>query len=79
MNIQDYYEKAVFIGGDAVALYPSMDAIGTSELVYQAVLNSEVEFKSIQYEWLILYIYLMLGDEKMGEIELSKFIPKRKM
>ena len=77
-NIQDEEEKPVFIGGDVVALYPSMDPIGTAEMIFQAVRESDVTFDNIDYKWLMIYLYVILGEEGLKEYNLDKFIPKRK-
>ena len=75
--IQDFTEKPVFMGGDAVALYPSMDIVGTTELVAKAVLESKVEFRNIDLKFLLVYLYLILGEEELKINGLGDFIPKR--
>ena len=70
--------KAHFNGrGDAVALYPSMDPLGTAEMVFESVLESNILFKNIEFKWLITYIYLVLGEEIFHDHEMSQYIPKR--
>ena len=44
--LQDFSAKPVLLGGDAIALYPSMDTLGTTELVAKAVIESKIEFKN---------------------------------
>ena len=77
-RIQDEEEKAIFMGGDAVALYPSMDAVGTSNIIYETVLDSKIEFKFIDYDWLCVYLYLILGEDILQEYDLSEAIPARR-
>ena len=75
--LQDFTSKPVLIGGDAVALYPSMDIIGTTELVAKAVADSKVEFKNINLKYLTIYLFLVLGGDVMRENGLGEYIPKR--
>ena len=61
--LQDFSVRPLFLGGDAVALYPSMDIVGTPEVVTQAVIDSKVEFKNIDYKRLLIYLFLLLGGQ----------------
>ena len=65
------------MGGDAVALYPSMDNIGTSEIVTRAVIQSKVEFRNIDYRRLLIYLYLLLGRETLNIYGLGQYTPVR--
>ena len=76
-TLQDMTEKPILVGGDAVALYPSMDNIGTAELVSHAVEQTRVEFKNIDYGFMSIYLYLVLGREGFVENGLIEYIPKR--
>ena len=75
--IQDYSQRPVLIGGDAVALYPSMDMIGTTEMVARVALESNVKFDNINYQYLLVYLYLVLGEEVFRENGLGELIPSR--
>ena len=59
--LQDYSVKPVLIGGDAVALYPSMDIIGTTEMVAKVALESNIKFQNFDFRYLVVYLYLVLG------------------
>ena len=75
--IQDFSTNPVMIGGDAVALYPSMDELGTTELVAQAVMKSKINFRNIDLKHLLIYLFLTLGGDMLSECGLGDFIPKR--
>ena len=60
-----------------MALYPSMDILGTSEIVTQAVINSKVKFRNINREMLVVYLFLVLGGEVFRESGLDEYIPER--
>ena len=76
--IQDIDEKPVLVGGDVEALYPSMEAIPTSQIAFTAVMESEVEFQNINYDILSIYIFLTLGCNVMYKYDLGKCIPRRR-
>ena len=59
--LQDFTAKPVLIGGDAVALYPSLDMVGTIEMVASVIIESEVEFKNVDLKPLLVYLTLVLG------------------
>ena len=54
-----------------------MDPLGTAEMVFESVLESNILFKNIEFKWLITYIYLVLGEEIFHDHEMSQYIPKR--
>ena len=76
-SIQDFDDKPVLIGGDAIALYPSMDMIGTTEMVARAVAESKVEFRNINLKFLMIYLFLVLGGDVLKEYGLGDYVPKR--
>ena len=61
-EIQDFNKTPIFMGGDVKALYPSMDQTATSELAFEAVLESGIEYTGIDYELLLIYLKLVIGD-----------------
>ena len=75
--IQDFDSEPVMIGGDVVALYPSMDAVATAELAAQSIRETPIDFKGIDYKYLAVYIYLLLGPEEFDRSGLSEVIPVR--
>ena len=75
--IQDLSLKPVFLGGDAVALYPSMDDVGTADLIFKAVRTTSIEFKDINYKRLAVYLYLVMGPQYMRDMGLTACIPSR--
>ena len=76
--IQDMSQKPVLIGGDAVALYPSMDMVETTEMVARTALETSVRFRNIDFKFLLVYLFLILGADVLSESGLGEFIPKRK-
>ena len=75
--LHDFTARPVLIGGDAIALYPSMDTVGTTELVAQAVIESKIKFKNIDLKFLLIYLYLVLGEDVLIENGLKEYIPTR--
>ena len=75
--IQDLSQKPILIGGDAVALYPSMDMVETTEMVARVALETNVEFRNIDFKYLLVYLFLVLGADGLSDSGLGEFIPKR--
>ena len=75
--IQDYSSQPVFIGGDAVALYPSMDILGTTEMIARVVMESNIKFENLNYQYMLVYLYLVLGEEVFRENGISGLVPSR--
>ena len=48
--------KVVIVGADVSQMYPSLDAIETSKLVYQAAIESKVKFDGLDYREVATYI-----------------------
>ena len=78
ISIQDFSQTPILLGGDAVALYPSMEAEGSSEMVYEAVMDSKIAFRNINYDYLLVYLFLILGIEGLREYKLGHLVPRRK-
>ena len=75
--LQDFSQKPVLVGGDAVALYPSLDLIGTTEMVARVIMDSDVKFENIDYGYLLVYLLLILGEEGLRDSGLKEYIPRR--
>ena len=48
--VQDRSATMHIIGADVEALYPSLEAIQVADIVYNAVMETEIEFKNINYQ-----------------------------
>ena len=75
--LQDKNSKPVLLGADVVALYPSIDAVGGAQLVYEAIMESNVKFEGIDFEWLSVYLYLTMGENLLREYGLENVVPER--
>ena len=76
-NLQDMSRKPVFLGGDAVALYPPMDDVGTAEMIYQTILDTKISFPDIDYMMLAIYLKLVLEEDYMNKMQLTACVPER--
>ena len=56
-----------------------MDPLGTAEMVFQSILESEIEFKNVDYKWLVVYLFLVLGEDCLREYGLATYIPRKKI
>ena len=77
-DIQDQSAKPVMIGFDVVGLYPNLDPISVAKITADAVRETSVRFKSIDYMTLTVYLTLVLGTVTMSKLGLSDCIPKRR-
>ena len=48
--IQDRGAKIQVVGSDVEALYPSLDAVEVAQIVYNAMLKTEVKFKGVNFQ-----------------------------
>jgi len=77
-SLQDMEGLPIFIGSDVCALYPSLDKIGTAEIAYDVICESDIQFEGIDYSMLIVYLFLILGRKGLLNLGLSEIIPSRK-
>ena len=54
-----------------------MNIIGTTEMIARVALESDVEFRNINYSYLLVYLYMVLGEEVFRENGLEEYIPVR--
>ena len=78
-SFQDSNQKPVMVGCDVVGLYPNLDPIGVAQITAEAVRNTKIEFKGINFYFLVVYLTLVLGRSQMEKMGLSDCIPRRKM
>ena len=76
-ELQEFNSKPIIIGGDVEALYPSMNHIPTSKILYNAMMDTTVKFEDLDYEMMSIYLFLVLGREGMIKHGLQT-IPQRK-
>ena len=77
LELQDTGKKPLFLEADVKALYPSMDQAATAELAFQAVKNSDVSFRGINYKRLAVYLLLTVGEVGMRQLGIREAIPTR--
>ena len=74
ISIQDTTSKPVLIG----ALYPSLDAVASSQLAFNAIIKSDVKTQEVNFTILSIYLYLILGYSGMVENGLGDEVPTRR-
>ena len=72
-EIQDCTKTPVFIGGDVKALYPSMDLSSTQNWCFKQYWT--IQYEGINYEFLIVYLRLVLGVDELKKLGLEHAIP----
>ena len=68
----------VLLGSDIASLYPSLDAEKVPEIVYNAVLKSDIKRTNIDYVEATRYIALNWSEEKCNRSKLRRVLPVRR-
>ena len=76
-EMQDFEKTPILVGGDVVGLYPNMDIISTAELSARALEESDINWRGIDYIWLSIYLFLVLGPVTMVNLGLGACVPVR--
>ena len=77
-TLQDETAPPIMVGGDVVALYPSMEAAPTGAMAYQAVKETQVKFEKINYKFALIFLLLSIGQPAMNATGLGHLVPARK-
>ena len=77
-DVQDFELPMVIIGSDVSALYPSLDAEKVSELVYLAVLKSNIKWSNVDYLEASRYIAMNWDAPTCRKSILRRVLPVRR-
>jgi hypothetical protein len=67
----------VVTGVDAEGLYPSLSDIEVVIIVYEAVMNSKIRFKNINYHTAEKYVAMHMTGEEQRRSPLARILPRR--
>ena len=76
-KVQSRDKKMLIVGSDVEALYPSLEDIEVAEIIYKAVLESSVEFDSIDYREAVKYISMNWSAQRCAMSDLRRVLPWR--
>ena len=76
--VQDKGQRMKIIGSDVESLYPSLEAIEVAEIVYNAMLETEVSFDNINWMEGSKYITLTSTEQECRMGPLKRVLPKRR-
>ena len=76
--VQDKSKKMNIIGADVEALYPSLEAIQVANIVYKAVMETDIEFNNINYQEGVRYIALSSTAQECRMGPLKRVLPRRR-
>ena len=62
----------------SLVLYPSLEAIQVADIVYKAVMETEIEFKNINYQEGVRYIALTSTAQECRIGPLKRVLPRRR-
>ena len=68
----------IFVGGNVIALYPSLDGVSASYLASEANKQTNIMFEGIDYRRLAVYLNLVLGEDNLCNLNLRDIIPERR-
>ena len=76
--VQDKSSRLEIIGADVEALYPSLEAVQVANIVYQAVMDSNIKFKGVNYQEGSRYIALTSTEQECRLGPLRRVLPWRR-
>ena len=76
--VQDRGTKVSIVGADVEALYPSLEAIQVADIVYKAIMETEVGFEGVQYQEGARYIALTSTAQECRLGPLWRVLPVRR-
>ena len=76
--VQDRSKKQVIIGSDVEALYPSLCDIKVAEIVFDAIMKTEVGFEGVNYQEGCRYIVLNCSEQECRSGPLRRVLPRRR-
>ena len=76
--IQDRASTKVVVGADVEALYPSLEDVQVADIVYQAVMETEVGFEGVHWQEGARYIALNSTAQECRVSPLSRILPTRR-
>ena len=59
-------------------MFPSLDALYTSKLVYQAAVESEIKYEGLDFKEIVTYLAINLSEWQARKSKIWKLLPKRK-
>ena len=73
--IQDMEGKPIMMGCDVVSLYPNLEPVAVAQLTADAVMNTKVQFKGVNFYFLLIYLVIVLGKNQMIKLGLADYVP----
>ena len=71
-------DTPILFGCDVISLYPNLDPVSIARITADAIRETKVELKGINYMFLIVYLTLVLGTEQLSKHGLLHCVPKRR-
>ena len=76
--VQDRSKKQVVVGSDVEALYPSLLDTQVAEIIFKAIMETEVGFEGVNYQEGCRYIVLNCTEQECRLGPLRRVLPKRR-
>ena len=76
--VQDRGAKIQVVGSDVEALYPSLDAVEVAQIIYNAMMKTEIQFKGVNYQEACRMIALTSSEQECRLGPLRRVLPVRR-
>ena len=76
--VQDKSKRMVMVGADVEALYPSLSDVEVAEIVYQAIIETDVGFDGVDYMEGCKYIAMNSTAQECRTSPLRRVLPRRR-
>ena len=76
--IQDRGAKIQVVGSDVEALYPSLDAVEVAQIIFNAMMKTEIQFKGVNYLEACKMIALTSSEQECRLGRLKRVLPIRR-
>ena len=76
--VQDKGVKIQVVGSDVAALYPSLEAVEVAQIIYNAIMESDVKFSGINYQEACRMIALTSSEQECRLGPLRRVLPRRR-
>jgi hypothetical protein len=76
--VQDKSSNIVLVGSDVEALYPSLQDIQTANIIFRAIMETEIGFEGVHFQEAVRYIVLNTTEVECRRGELRRVLPWRR-
>ena len=76
-DLQDRTKPMMVVGADVESLYPSLSAVHVADIVFKAIMESDIKFENINYKEGARYLALNWSRQECRMSKLWRVLPRR--